>query len=388
MDHRAVQHLEPARPGGLADHDLGDVLRPCVGEQIFGDRRPPPGRVSAAPPRRSARRRVSAMRSRSTSAKPGAARGLHGERGPGGVQPVGQALGVAHEAGGARVLVDADEHPLAGRPGAGDGVRLHVAEKLGVDPLGDAAQRQLAQRGQVAGREIVGERPAGGLADIDLAVLQPLDQVVGGDVDDLDVVGALDQPVRDGLAHPDAGDLRHHVVEALDVLDVHRGVDVDAGGEQLLDVDVALGMPALRRVGMRELVDQHQLRAAGEDGVEVHLLENPAPVGRRGGAGTTSKPRSSASGLGAAVGLDDADDHVDAIRAPGARPRPAWRRSCRRRAPRRGRSSAGRASRAGLPRAARPARGACLVGAAVVGHGRASRAAMLLTAARDRQARG
>ena len=110
------------------------------------------------------------MRSRSASREPRAARRLDRERGPGRVQPVGEALGVADEAGRARVLADADEDPLAGRPGAGDGVRLHVGEELVVDALGRAAQRQLAQRGQVAGREVVLERALGGLRDVDLAL--------------------------------------------------------------------------------------------------------------------------------------------------------------------------------------------------------------------------
>ena len=57
-------------------------------------------------------------------------------------------------------------------------MRLHVLEQLLVDPLGGAAQRQLAQRGQVARREIVLERALGLLRDVDLALLQALDQIV------------------------------------------------------------------------------------------------------------------------------------------------------------------------------------------------------------------
>ena len=112
------------------------------------------------------------MRSRSLLGELGAARGLDGDRGPGRVQPVGEALGVADEAGGARVLADADEDALARRPGAGDGVRLHVGEELGVDPLGGGAQRELAQRGEVAGGEVVRERAVGGARDVDLALLE------------------------------------------------------------------------------------------------------------------------------------------------------------------------------------------------------------------------
>ena len=60
----------------------------------------------------------------------------------------------------------------------------------------------------------------------------------------------------------DAGDLRDDVVEALDVLDIDGSIDVDAVGEQLLDVEITLGMAAAGRVGMGELVDQRDFRAA------------------------------------------------------------------------------------------------------------------------------
>jgi hypothetical protein len=43
--------------------------------------------------------------------------------------------------------------------------------------------------------------------------------------------------VRHGFAHADMGDLRHDVVQALDVLDIDGRIDVDAVGQQLLDID-------------------------------------------------------------------------------------------------------------------------------------------------------
>ena len=165
----------------------------------------------------------------------------------------------------------------ARRPPRARGSRAPAcSDHLLVDPLRGAAQREFAQRGQVAGREIVADRALGLVRHIDLAVLQPLDQVVGRQVDQLDVVGPVDDRVRHRLAHADAGDPGDDVVQAFDVLDVERGVDVDAGGEQLLDIHVALGMPAARRVGVRELIDQRELRPARQQRVEVHLLQ-PAP---------------------------------------------------------------------------------------------------------------
>ena len=63
------------------------------------------------------------------------------ERRPGRVQPVRQALGEAHQTGGARILADADENPLAGCPWSRDGTGLHLGEQLLVDALGRAAER-------------------------------------------------------------------------------------------------------------------------------------------------------------------------------------------------------------------------------------------------------
>ncbi len=147
--------------------------------------------------------------------------------------------------------------------------------------------------------------PARLLRHIDLALFQPLDQIVGREVDQLDIVGPVEDRVGHRLAHADARDLRHDVVEAFDVLDVEGGVDVDAVGEQLLDIEIALGMAAAGRVGMGELVDQSELWAPGEQRVEVHLLER-APLIVDGAAGDDLEALQQRFGLGAPVGLDHA----------------------------------------------------------------------------------
>ena len=218
-------------------------------------------------------------------------------------------------------------------------LRLHVREQLLVDPLGGAAQRQLAQRGQVARREIVLQRPLGLLGHIDLAFLQPLDQIVGREVDQLDRVGAVEDRVGHGLAHAHMGDLGDDVVQALDMLDVDGGVDVDAGRQQLLDIEIALGVAAAGRIGMGELVDQRDLRAARDDGVEVHLLERSGRGSRCRLRGMTSSPRTSASVSARPwVSTKPTTTSMPALRLAGRFA--ASRRSCRRRARRRRRSSA------------------------------------------------
>ena len=240
------------------------------------------------------------------------------KRRPRPVQPVGEPLGVANKSGAAPVFADADQNALAGGPGSRDGMRLHVCEQLLVNAVRRAAQRKLAQSGQVAGREIMLQGPLGLLGDVDFALLEPLDQIVGGDVDELDCIGAVEHRIRYGLAHLHMRDLGDHIVETLDVLDVDRTIDVDSVVEQFLNIQIALGMPAARRVGMGELVHKNDLRMPRDDGIEIHLLE-PLPLVFNVAAGNDFEPFQQSLGFLAAVGFHDADRHVIAVEFAGAR---------------------------------------------------------------------
>ena len=73
--------------------------------------------------------------------------------------------------------------------------------------------------------------------------------------------------------------------------------------EQLLDVLPALLVPRAGGVGVGELVDEHDVRAAREDRVEVHLGEGRAAVADPR-AGNDSRPADERLGVRPAVGLD------------------------------------------------------------------------------------
>ncbi len=88
-----------------------------------------------------------------------------------------------------------------GRPRHADPLGRAIAVHRRVDTLGGLAQRQFAQRDQVALAEEVVERDAHALGHVDLALAQPLQQVVGRQVDQLDFVGRLEHRVGHGLLH-------------------------------------------------------------------------------------------------------------------------------------------------------------------------------------------
>ena len=112
------------------------------------------------------------------------------------------------------------------------------------------------------------------------------------------------------------------VGEALEVLDVERGPDVDAGREQLL------ARPAsawdARLSGALVWASSSTTISVGlalEGRVEVELGDRPAAIFDRGRRGRTSSPSSSAVGLGAPMGLDEADDDVDPVLLEASRAR-------------------------------------------------------------------
>jgi hypothetical protein len=243
---------------------------------------------------------------------------LDADRRPLRMQAVGQPFGVAHQPCRARIFAHADQNAFANGPRSVDGVGLHVGEQLLVDAVRGAPQRQFAQRGEVSGREIMLQRTLGLFGNVDLALLQPLDQVVRRQIDQFDGISAVEHRIRHRLAHPHMRDLGDHVVEAFDMLDVDRGIDIDAVGEQLLDVEIALGMPAAGRIGMREFVDEGDLGTARDQRVEVHFLERLVPVADRF-ARQHLKPLQQSLRLRPPMGLNDTDDNIGARLSLGVR---------------------------------------------------------------------
>ncbi|HVV82621.1 MAG TPA: hypothetical protein VHE35_06055 [Kofleriaceae bacterium] len=309
IEQAAAQEVAPAAVGRLAGEDARDVLLARVLEQDVGDRLAAQaddvGAERLGEPQVGLDPLAVALAER-------AGRHVDERDLPVGVEPLGDPLAGADQPLGAGAGAGADQQALARRPRPLDAALPAVSLDVDVDPLGGAAERQLAERGEVALLEEVLGGPRGLLAEVDLALGEPLEQRLGGEVDERELVGAGEQVVGHRLAHLDAGDLLDDVAEALDVLDVERRVDVDAGVEQIDDVLPPLEVAAAGRVGVGQLVDEDQRRLAGERRLEVELVELDAAVGERA-ARQHLEPLEQGLRLAAAVGLDDADHDVDAV---------------------------------------------------------------------------
>ena len=210
-------------------------------------------------------------RLRSASDSRSSARGLDVHHGPVGIERVGQALAGAHQLLRLRIRADGDE----------DRDRRRAARAR--DPAGSAraaASTRSATRRSASSRSAMrlGLRKKRSTAvaprlHVDLAGVQAREQVIRRQIDQLDFVGLVEDAIGQGLALAHAGDLGDQVVQALQVLDVDGGPDVDAGIQQLLDVLPALGVARRRlaadEVGVRQLIDQQDggmpLRARHRD---------------------------------------------------------------------------------------------------------------------------
>ena len=189
-------------------------------------------------------------------------------------------------------------------------MRRPVALHRLVDLVGDPEQGELTERGQVADPEVVPEGGIDLLGCVHVPVRHPPSQSLGRHVDQLDLVGRPYHRVRHPfpLRHP--GDLLDDVVERLEVLDVDGRDDVDAGREQLLDVLPALLVARPGDIGVRELVDQCDLRVAGKHRVDVHLGERRAAMLELA-TRHDLEPADEVCGVPPSMRLDEAHDRVE-----------------------------------------------------------------------------
>ncbi len=107
-------------------------------------------------------------------------------------------------------------------------------------------------------------------------------------------------------------DARDDIVETVDMLDINGGINIDPGGQQFLDIEVAFRVTAFGRVRMSEFVDQNELGMARQNSVDIHLRQDSALIDHVA-AGNDFEAGDECFCFGAAVGFDDAHDHIDTL---------------------------------------------------------------------------
>ena len=188
-----------------------------------------------------------------------------------------------------RAAADRDEHALC------RGRARVTAPHLGRSHLGHLVQGHGAQRREVLGRE----EPRQCLLDarfrIHEAARDPLAQRVRAEVDEPDLVGAVQQPVGERLADVDAREREDAIAQALQVLDVDRRPDLDPALEQVLDILVAFAPSCARSIRVGQLVDARDRRAPFDDPLDVGLARGQAAASPRRCGAPSRCPRARSS---------------------------------------------------------------------------------------------
>ncbi|MNO66343.1 hypothetical protein D3C76_571290 [compost metagenome] len=96
------------------------------------------------------------------------------------------------------------------------------------------------------------------------------------------------------------------------MLDVDRGVHVDARGQEFLHVLPAFGVAAAGGVRVGQFVHQGQGRRGTQQAVEVHFLKGDATV-LAAQQGLLMQPSEQRFGFGAAMGFDHPGQHLHAL---------------------------------------------------------------------------
>jgi hypothetical protein len=177
---------------------------------------------------------------------------------------------------GAAAAGTSPRRPTGAGAGGGSAARRSPGRPA---PLRSVAltQGQFAQRQQLALAHEAARRALALRTEADPALLQAQQQLVRRQVDHDDLVGLVEHAVGHRFVDARARDATDHVVQAVQVLDIHRRPYRDAGVAQGLDVLPALRMPGTRGVRAGELVDEHERRTAREHGSEVEFGTGCAP---------------------------------------------------------------------------------------------------------------
>ena len=308
----AVEHPRERALAGATDDDRRNAAAASVVDQRVDDAGPVQQFGFAAQP---ARQREGAVEfALGGFVEVGA--GLHADHAPRCIAPFRQPPCHPHQIVGLAAAIDRHQHAPAQRA-AGQAPRGLRLAQVAVDAVCSGLHRQFAQRGEVGGREERLQRMRRLVRHVHLALLQALDQLARREVDQLDVAQAVEDEIRHGLADAHAGDAVDHVIEAFQVLDVDRGVDVDAGIQQFHHVLPAALVAAAWHVAMRQFVHQRHRRPACQHRIQVELFEHANRAVRRHVLAADARKHLESFeqrlGFDAAMGFDQANHHVHAL---------------------------------------------------------------------------
>ena len=140
--------------------------------------------------------------------------------------------------------------------------------------MGHVSQHEFAKGNKIAPLEKVLHSPFGLRRNIDFPFFQPLKKLFQWDVNDLNLISPIEKSIGQGLLHANSCDLFNDIVQTLKVLNIHRGVNINATVKQLFNILVSFWMSAARSIGVCKFIDQNNRRPSCENGIEIHFFKD------------------------------------------------------------------------------------------------------------------
>ena len=266
----------PATARGLADDQLRDIAAACIAQQTQGDVLARQGggfRTQLLGESQGLQNLIASL-----FWQPLQTRCFDIGGNPVGMQAGRQTRSASDQFLGIRAGTDTDQQALLGLPYTAYRPVVAILAHLRVDSVSGAAQRQLAQCDEITLAEEVLDGVLGLLRKIDLALFQALQQFIGRKIDNCHLVGVIEHLIRYGLRDPHAGDLPDDIVQAFQMLNVDRSVDIDARLQQFLHILPALGVARPGYIGMGEFIDQYHRGLALQRSIQIEFSERLAAV--------------------------------------------------------------------------------------------------------------
>ncbi len=153
-------------------------------------------------------------------------------------------------------------------------ILLMELSQLQIDPVCYQPQCQLPQGDKVAFTKKMRHRALTAFAQVNLALLESLQEILVTDINQDQFIGLLDEMIRYGLLNLYPGNLLDDFMYALQVLNIHGGRHGKTCVQQLIHILPTLLVARAGGVAVGKFVQQEQARAAGKGRIQVKLFKH------------------------------------------------------------------------------------------------------------------
>ena len=153
------------------------------------------------------------------------------------------------------------------------GLSLALLHRRAVQLIRSTPHSDLTQGGQILCGKKMLERLLRLPLPVHFSRLKAFYKLIRFNIHQFNLIGPVKYMIRDSLIDRNACDGRYQIVERLQMLHIHRGIDVDPSLEQFFHILIPLCVPASFGIIMGQFVYQNELWFSLQRSVQVKLFQ-------------------------------------------------------------------------------------------------------------------